>query len=641
VITRTLAAALCLCLAPALAAAASAGPQRPAKRYAIEQLMASDAFSGVSFSPDNSTLLVTSSRTGIPNLYAVPVAGGAPKPITASSADPISSLGYFPRDGRILYTSDHGGDELNHVFVRETDGAVRDLTPGARLKAKFSGWAQDHRSFFISTNERDPKVFDLYEYDAGDYSRRLLFENDKAYQISAISPNRRYVALSRIVDNASTYAYLYDTRAKTMRQLTPDGARIVARPQDFTTDGKGLLYTTDEGREFAYLARLDLETGALLTVYQTDWDVTGAGVSDDGRYLVLSVDEDARNTIRLLDARTFAPIPVPDLGPGAVQGFTLAHGAPLAAITKTDGDTPGDVVLANLETGRQTRLLASLSPQIDPRDLVRGKVVRFRSYDGVSVPGVLYVPHDVRAGQRAPAVIFVHGGPGDESEIGYKPLTQYLANHGYVVFEINNRGSRGSGKTFYHLDDRRHGDADLDDVVAAKAMLASQAHVDPERVAVMGQSYGGFMTLAALTFRPEAFAAGIDLYGVSNWVRLLPNTPPWWEDLRRLLSAEMGDWTDPVQLEHLRAISPVFHAEKIKRPLLVLQGANDPRVLPVESEDIVAKAKANGVPVEYVVFPDEGHGFRKTTNLITAYKTIAAFLDRHVRGAPAATEATR
>jgi dipeptidyl aminopeptidase/acylaminoacyl peptidase len=645
VIIRTIAAAFALAVIQGQALAAvpatspASGPHQ-VKRYSIEQLMSSDTYSGVSFSPDNSKLLLTSARTGIPNLYTMPSGGGPLTPVTRSTTDVINGIGWFPRDERILYSSDHGGDELNHIFVRETDGSARDLTPGARTKAKFVGWAQDRTSFFLVTNERNPKYFDLYEYQAEGYQRRLLFTNDKAFQIEAVSPDRRYVALSRIVDNATTEASLYDVQAKSFSVLS--AAKEVAKPQEFTTDG-GLLMTTDAGREFAYLVRYDLKSGERSTVYQTDWDVVGAGSSEwdaaaaGGRsYLVLSVDEDARNAIRLLDAKTLKPVALPDLGAGAVHGFSLAHGKPEAVITLANGDTPGDVFQVDLKTGSRKLLHASLSPQVAQADLVAGKVVHFKSYDGVSVPGVLYVPHDARKGEPGPAIVFVHGGPGDESEVGYKASTQFYVNRGYVVFEINNRGSRGSGRTFYHLDDHKHGDADLDDVVAAKSMLAETGYVDPAKVAIMGQSYGGYMVLAGLTFRPEAFAAGIDLYGVSNWVRLLPNTPPWWEDLRRLLAAEMGDWTKPEELQYLKDISPAFHADRIVRPLMVLQGANDPRVLPVESEDIIAKVKAKGVPTEYVVFPDEGHGFRKKANQVAAYEAILAFLDKYVRAAPPA-----
>jgi dipeptidyl aminopeptidase/acylaminoacyl peptidase len=635
VIIRTLAFGLALAVVQGQAFAAAA--PHAVKRYSIGQLMASETYSGVSYSPDDSKLLLTSSRTGIPNLYTMPAAGGELTPVTRSSTDVIGGIGWFPSDERILYSSDHGGDELNHIFVRETDGSVRDLTPGAKTKAKFVGWAADRTSFFLVTNERDPRYFDLYEYQAHGYQRRLLFTNDKAFQIEAVSPDRRYVALSRIVDNATTEASLYDVAAGTYRVIS--GAKGVAKPQEFTADG-GLLLTTDAGREFAYLVRYDLKSGARSTVYQTDWDVTGAGFSERDpasggmpRYIVLSVDEDARNTVRLLDARTLKPVALPDLGPGAVHGFSLAHGRPEAVVTLANGDMPGDLFRVDLKTGARKLLHASLSPEVAQADLVAGKVIHFRSYDGVSVPGVLYLPHDAQKGRPGPAIVFVHGGPGDESEVGYKPSTQFYVNHGYVVFEINNRGSRGSGKTFYHLDDHRHGDADLDDVVAAKSMLAETGLIDPGKVAIMGQSYGGYMVLAGLTFRPEAFAAGVDLYGVSNWVRLLPHTPPWWEDLRRYLASEMGDWTRPEDLQYLKDISPAFHADQIVRPLMVLQGANDPRVLPVESEDIIARVKAKGVPTEYVLFPDEGHGFRKKANQIAAYEAILAFLDKYVRAA--------
>ena len=377
--------------------------------------------------------------------------------------------------------------------------------------------------------------------------------------------------------------------------------------------------------------RRDLATGETVTVLKLDWDVASAEISRNGRYLVVSVNEDARTVVRLFDPRTLAPLRTIAPQEGSIAGVALAHGAPLAAVLEEGGALPGVVDLLNLETGERTRLLDALAAEVRREDLVAGRVVRFASYDGLTVPGVLYSPHGAAPGDDLPAAIWVHGGPGDESRIGYKPLTQYLVNHGYVVYEINNRGSSGSGKTFYHLDDHRHGDADLDDVVAARGMLAATGYVDPDRIAIMGSSYGGYLTLAGLAFRPEAFAAGVNLYGVSNWARLLPNTPPWWDDLRRLLKSEMGDWE--TEDAYLRDISPVFHAERIVRPLLVLQGANDPRVLPVESEDIVARVRANGTPVEYIVFDDEGHGFRKKANQIVAYRAILEFLNRHVRDA--------
>ena len=224
----------------------------------------------------------------------------------------------------------------------------------------------------------------------------------------------------------------------------------------------------------------------------------------------------------------------------------------------------------------------------------------------------------------------VHGGPGGQAQVGYNALTQALVNRGYVVFDINNRGSSGYGKTFYAMDDRKHGEADLGDVVASKAMLAETGYVDSTKIGILGGSYGGYMVLAALTLQPEAFKVGVDLFGISNWMRTLNSIPPWWASFKEALYAEMGDpKTDSARLHR---ISPLFNADKIKAPLMVLQGANDPRVLKVESDEIVAAAKKNGVPVEYVIFEDEGHGFVKKENEIEGYTAVLAFLDRYLKG---------
>lgn len=619
--TGLVAAALLLALPAAHAA-------EQTKRYTIEQLMAAETFGGISFSPDDQLLLTTSNRTGIANIYAVPVAGGPMQQLTHSTRETVNAIGFFPDDRRILYSSDQGGNELAHIYVRELDGSVRDTTPGTKHVARFVEWAKDGKSFFVQTNERDPRYFDLYEITTDGYVKTLLFENDKAYQIRAVSADRRYVAMSRIHDNANKRVYVYDRTEKALREITAGSTPVAGEPETFAQTGPVLYFTTDDGGEFTKLARVDLATGRRETIFAPDWDVSGAALSRDGRTIVATVNEDARGRPYLFDAATLKPIPLADPAPGASVGLRLGNRGAIAAISLTNGATPGDIAILDLKTGKRRPLLNAQAPGVAQSDLVPGKMVRFVSYDGVKVPGVLYVPHDARPGEKRPAVIHVHGGPGDESRIGYRPLMQYLTNGGYVVFEINNRGSSGSGRTFYHMDDKKHGDADLDDVVAAKKMLVATGFVDGDKIAIEGQSYGGYMTLAGLAFRPKEFAAGVDIYGVSNWLRLLKNTPPWWEDLRRLLYTEVGDpATDEA---YLTRISPVFHADRIERPLLVLQGANDPRVLPIESEDIVAKVKARGVPVDYISFPDEGHGFRKKANQIVAYRAIRDFLDKHV-----------
>jgi dipeptidyl aminopeptidase/acylaminoacyl peptidase len=289
---------------------------------------------------------------------------------------------------------------------------------------------------------------------------------------------------------------------------------------------------------------------------------------------------------------------------------------------------PSDLYAARVG-GEPRRLTRSLDPTIDPAHLVDARVARFASYDGLEIPGILYLPHGASASSRVPGLVLVHGGPGGQARLGWNPLVQYLVNQGYAVYDVNNRGSSGYGKSFFGMDDRRHGEADLGDVVASKGLLAATGVVDTSRVGIMGGSYGGFMVLAALTQHPTEFDVGVDIFGVSNWLRTLTSIPPWWSSFREALYTEMGDpATDSVRL---RRISPLFNADRIQRPLLVLQGANDPRVLQVESDEIVAAARRNGVPVEYLVFPDEGHGFVKRENQIRGYRAIAEFLERYLR----------
>jgi dipeptidyl aminopeptidase/acylaminoacyl peptidase len=225
----------------------------------------------------------------------------------------------------------------------------------------------------------------------------------------------------------------------------------------------------------------------------------------------------------------------------------------------------------------------------------------------------------------------VHGGPGGQSRVGYFALIQYLVNNGYAVLAVNNRGSSGYGKEFYKMDDQNHGEKDLMDCIYGKKYLQGLEYIDAEKIGIIGGSYGGYMTMAAMAFQPQEFKVGVNIFGVTNWLRTLKSIPPFWESFRKALYAEMGDpnTADSVRLYN---ISPLFHAKNIVNPVMVLQGANDPRVLQVESDEIVEAVRQNNVPVEYIVFPDEGHGFVKKENEIKGYGAIVTFLDKYLKG---------
>ena len=606
--------------------------------YTVEDLYQNVQYSGAAWSPDGLKLLVTSNASGIYNAYEIPLAGGEPQALTASDSNSVIGVSYFPGDERILFMSDEGGNELTHVFVRSGDGTVQDLTPGEKVKASFAGWAEDDQSFFVTSNERDERFFDYYEYATDGYRRSMFYRNDEGYELGPISRDKRYIALVKPRTTSDADIYLHDRQAKTTRNITTHTGDVSNSPSEFTPDGSALLFVSDSGREFSALRRYDLASGATTTIYEQEWDVLGAEYSDSGKYLVVYVNEDSRFAARVLDAATMEPVSLPGMPEGLVRGISISPDESSFAFYSSDGSVPNDLY-AGTFADSVWRLTNALNPAISRTDLVKPKVVRFSSYDGVEIPGVLYKPHQASPDAKAPALVMVHGGPGGQAQVGYRALTQALVNHGYVVFDINNRGSSGYGKTFYAMDDRKHGEADLGDVVASKRMLIETGYVDSTKIGIIGGSYGGYMVLAALTLQPDEFDAGVDLFGISNWERTLTSIPPWWASFRDALYQEMGDpKTDSARLHR---ISPIFHADRIKSPLMVLQGANDPRVLQVESDEIVAAARANGVPVEYIVFPDEGHGFRKKENEIKGYTAVLSFLDRHLKGEGESAVASR
>jgi dipeptidyl aminopeptidase/acylaminoacyl peptidase len=393
-------------------------------------------------------------------------------------------------------------------------------------------------------------------------------------------------------------------------------------------DSSTVYYTSNAGSEFARLRSYDIEAGRHATVAQADWDIMFSSLSWKGTYRVQGVNADARTEISIRRTATMEPLALPAFPRGDVAGVSISRSENMMAFYVNGDTAPSNLYVMELPTGTPRRLTNSLSRKIDQDHLVESTVVRYPSFAGLEIPALLYKPTQASAGNPVPALVFVHGGPGGQSRTGYRAEIQYLVNHGYAVLAVNNRGSSGYGKTFFHLDDRNHGEGDLQDCVFGRKYLETLDWVDGEKIGIMGGSYGGYMVAAALAFTPDAFDVGVDIFGVTNWLRTLKSIPPWWADFKEALYAEMGDpATDEARL---RRISPLFHADKIRKPLLVVQGANDPRVLQVESDELVEAARNNGVPVEYVVFPDEGHGFRRKENRITAAKAYRDFLDRYL-----------
>ena len=583
---------------------------------------------GVSFSFDERSILFSSNETGIFNAFAIPVTGGEPSQVTFSKGDSIFALSFLPHDNRILYQSDRGGDEIGHIYLRDEKGNVRDLTPDEKAKSVFYGISYDESRIYYGSNKRDPKFMDVYEMDIETFAPHMIFKNDEGYSLGSVSRDNRYLAFGKTITRDNSDMYLFDTKTQEFKHLTPHSGEVNYGPDTFSVDSESLYYLTDEGREFTYLKRYDLKSGKSETILEADWDVEFAAFSHSGRYMVVGINNNAKTEIRIYDTSTNQLIHLPEPPQGQITSVRISKSEKLMSFYINGARSPNSLYIYNFETKGYSRLINTLNPEIDPEDLVEAQRVQYKSFDGLEIPAILYKPHHADSTNKAPAVVWVHGGPGGQSSIGYNPLFQYLVNNGYVLIAVNNRGSSGYGKTFYRMDDHKHGQDDLADCVEAKKYLESTGYVDMKRVGIMGGSYGGYMVLAALTFRPEEFALGVDMFGVSNWLRTLKSFPSWWEPYKESWYREVGN--PDTEEEYLRSISPLFHANNIVKPLMVLQGKNDPRVLKAESDEIVEAARKRDVPVEYLVFKDEGHGFAKKENQIKGYRAILDFLDKYL-----------
>ena len=603
---------------------------RMPKQYTIEQLMNNQSVFAAGFNADETRILIDNNTSGIFNLYELGIADTLAAPLTASKKESFFAVDYLPGSSKFIYSSDQGGDENAHLYLRDKgDTIAKDLTPWPKSANSFAGWSADKQNMYVASNQRNPKYFDVWKLSIADWKPSLLYQNDSGYSVSGISKSERYVALTKDITTDKNDLYLYDRNAKTMKRISNDN-EATWNAMVFEKNDSIFYYTTNDGNEFSYLVKYNINSGKVEKLYEDKWDVVNMNLSENEKYHTVFVNDDGKNRVLLFDHAANKQIDFPAIADGDVSSVIISNSEKNLLLTVGSSTSPGNLYVYNMEKKELKQLTSSLNKEIDRNDLVKAEVVRFKSFDGREIPAIYYKPLQAGKSKKVPALVWVHGGPGGQSRVGYSNSIQYLVNHGYAVLAVNNRGSSGYGKTFYKMDNKDHSNGDLKDCVWGKKWLAGQDYIDSTSIGIEGGSYGGCMVLAALAFQPNEFKAGVDLFGVANWLRTLRNIPPYWESFRKALYDEMGDPNTEDSIM-LRNTSPLYNYQKIKHPLIVFQGANDVRVLKVESDEIVDGVKKNGVPVEYVVYPDEGHGFVKKENEITTSKRTLEFLDKYLK----------
>jgi dipeptidyl aminopeptidase/acylaminoacyl peptidase len=613
-----------------LTLAGAPAPWQPAKTIPMRDFFRNPERSGFALSQDGSYISWLAPYRSRLNVFVRPLAGGRARRVTSETARDLA--GYFWKGDRILYEKDFGGDENFHLVSVGLDGkGLKDLTPGPKLTVQVvDALPDDDRHLLVSHNRRDPRVFDVFRIDATTGEEQLVAQNPGNIT-GWLTDHDGRLRVAVATDGVSTSLLFRDREADPFRTILTTSFKETVAPLFFTFDNKALYVASNRGRDKTALFEFDPVTAkeGKLLFESPEVDVDGLGYSRKRRVLTSVTFTNWKDQRVFLDPETEAMFKtVRAQLPGYEVEFSASTKAEDKFIVVTWNDrTQGRRYLFDRASGKLT-FLAEVAPWLKEPDLAEMKPVSYPSRDGLTINGYLTLPKGL-APEKLAVVVNPHGGPWARDSWDYNSEAQFLANRGYAVFQPNFRGSTGYGRKFWEAGFKQWGQSMQDDVTDGVQWLIKQGIADPKRIAIYGGSYGGYATLAGVAFTPDLYAAAVDYVGVSNLFTFMQTIPPYWKPYLAMMHEMVGDpETDKAMLT---AFSPAFHVDRIKTPLFIAQGANDPRVNKDESDQVVAALKQRGVAVEYMVKDNEGHGFQNEENRLDFYAAMERFLALHLK----------
>lgn len=626
-----------LALVPGASSLATADDVEAAKSKLIprEVLFGNPERAGVQLSPDGTKLSYLAPHEDVLNVWIMPIDGGKAEVVTNSTSRPISSYSWAINGDQILYSQDQDGNEDTHIYVVDlATKTTTDLTPHDGVKAALAGQHRDRPDeILVQMNQRDPRNMDMYRMNTRTGESELIFQNDDGFV--GMIPDDSFVirGRARMLEDGGTLFELRDTADGDWYEFmkVPMEDALNSQPMGFSKDGKTMYAMDATGRNTSALVSMEARKGGSenpTVLHASDKADIGGVFADPITHEPQAVSTNyLRNTWTVLDPdlkADFDAIAALDDGDANITDMTLDNRTWVVAFQQDRG--PVKYWLFDRDS-KKGRYLFSNRPEMEEYELVEMKPVEITARDGMVLPSYLTVP--AHADGPVPLVVLVHGGPWARDSWGYNPYHQWLANRGYAVLSPNFRGSTGFGKEFLNAGNREWYHAMQDDVNDAADWAVAEGIADPDNIAIMGGSYGGYATLAGLTRDPDKWACGVDIVGPSHVGTLLSTIPMYWEPIKIMFTKRVGGADET---EWLDSISPLTHVSNIKRPLLIGQGANDPRVKVSESDQIVAAMNENSIPVTYVVFPDEGHGFARPENSMAFNSVTEQFLAEHLGG---------
>ncbi|MFQ5788888.1 MAG: prolyl oligopeptidase family serine peptidase, partial [Acidobacteriota bacterium] len=564
-----------------------------------------------SFSPDGKRLAFVSNLTGVPQVWTVPTEGGFPELVTALD-DPVGNVSWSPDGAWLSFTLAPGGGMNTQVYLVRQDGTeLRRLTEGGKDTNRMGVWFHDGSKLTLGSNRRSGEVIDAYVADVTSGELRLVTENRGVGGFTSVSRDGRAAVLFRLVSRGDSNLFLVDLSSGQETLLTPHEP-----PGSFngelSPDGRAVYLSSNKDRDLAAFARIRLGEGGRpggieVLAERRDGELQSFALTEDGALAALNWNVAGRNELAFVDLVTGKQRPGPKTPGEVVRGLEFSPGGRFLAMEVSGAALPRDIWVYDLREDRLRQVTRSPHAGVDVSTLVRPELVRFKAHDGLELSGWLYRPRGTSG--AGPVVLSFHGGPEGQERPRFRADYQALLSQGIYVFAPNVRGSSGFGKRFVNLDNGALRANGIRDIKASVDYVVEAGVADPKRLGIMGGSYGGYMTMAGLTEYPELFAAGANLYGVVNFETFFEHTEPW---MAAISTVEYGD--PETEAEMLHRLSPIHKIDRVIAPTIVLHGANDTNVPVVEATQVVEFLKERGVPVEYILFPDEGHGFRKEPN---------------------------
>lgn len=605
--------------------------QRPTYRF--EQFFATRRITSLQPAPDGESLLFVSDISGQFNLWQVPSQGGWPRQLTLFTEDAAREA-VFSRDGsRIAFIADHHGDEQFQVYLMQAKGGWPErITDRNDVQYQLGGFSPCGRYLGFSGNAATPEDVDIYLHDLETGQTRQLTPGGAIRYLFSFSPDGSKLLAAQFYGNTNQDLLLIDVASGEIQNLTAHPDREATYyPGPWLKDGSGFFFVTNDGREFDAVAYYDLAAQKWSYLVTADWDIEGVALNADQSLLAYVVNEAGNSALHVIERESGRSIALPELPKGVISGAKFAGGDQrnrlfLQIATYREATT---IYVLDMASGSLTRVTESMLGNIPEEVFVAPELVHIDAFDGLRIPAWLYRPHGVEPGQQVPVVLSIHGGPEaqERTSYNYGGFYQYLLSQGVAVLAPNIRGSTGFGIAYQKRIHRDWGGAELKDIEACNRYLRSLHWIDSERIGVWGGSFGGFATLQAATRLPDRWACACDFCGPSNLITFVQSVPPHW---RPIMKGWVGDAEE--DRDFLVERSPITYVEQIRAPLMVVQGAKDPRVVKAESDQMVERLRAKGREVEYLVFEDEGHGFTKRVNQLKGYTAMADFLIRHLVG---------